>query len=48
MFFLLNKKLSKNDIIMCILTLANMINVIFNCKRNILPTIITLILIAIL
>ena len=48
MFSLLkNRKLTKNDIIMCILTLANMANIIFNCKQNILPTIITFILIAI-
>ena len=39
-----NKNISKNDIIMFIVTLLNMINIILNCKSNILTTIITLII----
>ena len=38
---------TKNDIIINALIILNMINIIYNCKQNILPTVITIILIAI-
>ena len=39
------KYLNKNNLIMMIITILNMLNIIINCNLNILPTIITLILI---